>query len=343
MTNNVPVNASTSNLGIGVTKGMVDTYLMANGLPYYAAGSGYHGDESIGDVRADRDGRAFLFLKEPGQINMWINTNMGTHGAIVEPFLPNITSGSEQFRYNTGYTSRKGVNPDKALCDNWGGYNGMIAYRAVEAYLNYVEAYYERYHSLNDKALNYWKAVRTRAGVSDDIQKTIDATDMNKEAQANWGAYSAGKLVDKTLYNIRRERCCEFMGEGYRMNDLRRWRSLDQLITTPYQIEGMKIWGEYYPAKYAEAAKTDKTYELIYGIDNPEANVSSPELSKYIRPYQIARTLAYDGFTWKMAHHLNPIAIKHFQLTSEAGGDYADSPIYQNPGWPLRASEPAEE
>ncbi len=343
VTNNVPVNASTSNLGIGVTKGMVDTYLMANGLPYYAAGSGYHGDESIGDVRADRDGRAFLFLKEPGQINMWINTNMGTHGAIVEPFLPNITSGSEQFRYNTGYTSRKGVNPDKALCDNWGGYNGMIAYRAVEAYLNYVEAYYERYHSLNDKALNYWKAVRTRAGVSDDIQKTIDATDMNKEAQANWGAYSAGKLVDKTLYNIRRERCCEFMGEGYRMNDLRRWRSLDQLITTPYQIEGMKIWGEYYPAKYAEAAKTDKTYELIYGIDNPEANVSSPELSKYIRPYQIARTLAYDGFTWKMAHYLNPIAIKHFQLTSEAGGDYADSPIYQNPGWPLRASEPAEE
>ena len=59
--------------------------------------------------------------------------------------------------------------------------------------------------------------MRTRAGVSDDIQKTIDATDMNKEAQANWGAYSAGKLVDKTLYNIRRERCCEFMGEGYRI------------------------------------------------------------------------------------------------------------------------------
>ena len=89
--------------------------------------------------------------------------------------------------------------------------------------------------------------------------------------------------------------------------------------------------------------KTKSTFLSHYGIDNPEANVSSPELSKYIRPYQIARTLAYDGFTWKMAHYLNPIAIKHFQLTSEAGGDYADSPIYQNPGWPLRASEPAEE
>ena len=343
ITNNIPVNSSTSNLGVGVTKGMVDTYLMKNGLPWYAPGSGYHGDESIADVRADRDDRAYLFLKEPGQINMWINTNMGTHGAIVEPFLPNITSGSEQFRYNTGYTNRKGVNPDKALCDNWGGYNGCIVYRAVEAYLNYIEAYYERYQSLDSKAMDYWKRIRERAGVDTDIQKTIDATDMSKEALANWGAYSAGALVDKTLYNIRRERCCEFMAEGYRMDDLRRWRSLDQLINQPYHIEGMKIWGEYYPAQYAEAAKTDKTYELIYGVDNPEANVSSPELSKYLRPYQIARTLAYDGFTWKMAHYLNPIAIKHFQLTSEAGGDYADSPIYQNPGWPLRANEAAEE
>ena len=169
------------------------------------------------------------------------------------------------------------------------------------------------------------------------------STDMAKEAEANWSAYSAGKLVDKTLYNIRRERCCEFMAEGYRMDDLRRWRSLDQLINTPYHIEGFKIWGDYYRAQYAEAAKTDKTYELIYGVDNPSANVSSPELSDYLRPYQIARTLAYDGFTWKMAHYLNPIAIKHFQLTSEAGGDYSDSPIYQNPGWPLRANEAAEE
>ena len=51
VTNNIPVNSSTANLGIGVTRGMVDSYLMANGLPYYAQGSGYHGDESISDVK----------------------------------------------------------------------------------------------------------------------------------------------------------------------------------------------------------------------------------------------------------------------------------------------------
>lgn len=338
VTNNVPVNASTSNLAIGVTKGMVDSYLMKNGLPYYAQGSGYHGDESIGDVRKDRDERAYLFLKEPGQTNMWINTNMGSHGVITEPFLPNITSGSEQFRYNTGYTNRKGVNPDKALCDNWGGYNGMIVYRAAEAYLNYIEAYYELNGSLDDKASNYWKAIRKRAGIDEDFNKTIAATDMSKEALASWGAYSAGKIIDPTLYNIRRERACEFMAEGYRNDDLRRWKSMDQLISKPYHIEGMKVWGNYYPTQYAEAAKTDKTYELIYGIDNTKANVSDPALSAYMRPYQIARTLAYDGFTWRKAHYLDPIAVQHFKITSTSA-DYSDSPIYQNPYWGTTAGE----
>lgn len=338
---NIQVNASSANLGIGITRGMVNSFLMANGLPYYAQGSGYKGDESIGQVREGRDQRAMLFLKEPGQLNMWINTDLGSHGVIKEPFLPNITNGSGQFRYNTGYTSRKGVNPDKALCDNWGSYGGYMMFRSSEANLNYIEAYFERHGSLDGKAITYWKALRNRAGMNEDVQKTIDATDINIEAQFNWSAYSAGKLVDKTLYNIRRERACEFVGEGYRGNDLRRWRSMDQLMTKPFHIEGFKIWGDFYKPQYAEAAKTDKTYDLIYGADNPDANVSSPELSLYLRPYEISRTLAYDGYVWHLAHYLSPIAIQHFKITSSGAEGYADSPVYQNPYWPTKADYPA--
>lgn len=338
VTHNIQVNASTSNLAVGITRGMVDSYLMKSGLPYYAAGSEYTGDESIRQVRTNRDDRAFLFLKEPNQINMWINTDLGSHGAIKEPFLPNITSGSEQFRYNTGYTSRKGVNPDKALCDNWGSYSGCIIYRAAETYLNYIEAYYELHGSLDSKALSYWKAIRKRAGINEDVYATINATDMQKEASVNWSAYSAGKLIDKTLYNIRRERACELVSEGYRNSDLRRWRAMDQLITTPFFIEGFKIWGTYYPSLYKEAAKTDKTYELIFGAS--DANVSDPALSKYLRPYQIAKTLAYNGYNWHLAHYLSPIAIQHFLITS-SNPDYSDSPIYQNPYWSTVAGESA--
>ncbi len=341
ITNNIPVNSSSANIGIGITKGMADTYLMKNGLPIYASGSGYHGDETIADVRKDRDQRCFLFFKEPNQLNMWINLNQGSHGVIKEPFLPNITSGSTQFRYNTGYTSRKGVNPDKSLADNWGGSTGYIIFRAAEAYLNYLEAYYERHGAVGGKMEQYWKAIRNRAGVDADYNKTIQATDMAIEAKGNWSSYSAAKLVDKTLFNIRRERASEFLGEGLRERDLRRWRSMDQLTTQKFHIEGFKIWGNYYKKEYEKAGQTDLTYKLVYGISNTGTNVSSPELSSYLRPYQISKTLAYDGYTWHMAHYLSPIAIEHFTNTSNTGGDFADSPIYQNPYWPTTADAPA--
>lgn len=102
---------------------------------------------------------------------------------------------------------------------------------------------------------------------------------MAEEAKNDWGAYSAGSLIDATLYNIRRERRCELMAEALRFMDLKRWRAMDQMMTTPYHIEGFKLWGtmqDWYKDK-------NGTSQLIYGRDLANANVSSPELSKYLR------------------------------------------------------------
>ncbi|MDU2329807.1 MAG: RagB/SusD family nutrient uptake outer membrane protein [Prevotella bivia] len=61
------------------------------------------------------------------------------------------------------------------------------------------------------------------------------------EAKGDWGAYSHNQLLtDKTLYNIRRERRNELIGEGLRMDDLKRWRSLDQVKN--YVIMGARYW-----------------------------------------------------------------------------------------------------
>jgi hypothetical protein len=202
--------------------------------------------------------------------------------------------------------------------------------------LNYIEAYYERTGTINVTAKQYWEAIRNRAKVSPDYNKTIAATVMEKEAPNDWGAYSAGSLLtDATLYNIRRERRCELMGEGLRAMDLQRWRSMDQLITAPYHIEGFKIWGpmkEWYK-------KDDGSYDLPYGLDTSGSLISPPDRSEYLRPYEKNRnSLVLDGYRWHLAHYLSPIAIQHFVLTSQ-GGDLSTSPIYQNPGWPLTANE----
>lgn len=331
VTHCVCVAAQHGNYGVGVTRGLVDGFLMANGLPIYAEGSGYHGDDNLSDVRKDRDSRLSIFLKEPGQKNILISSPDGTHAIPEEP-NPLILKGNAEEAYPTGYSLRKGNSYDGAQLGNGQCYTGSITFRGAEAYLNYMEACYERYGTLDQTAMSFWQALRKRSKVDTDVNKTINATDMAREAENDWGAYTAGKLVDPTLYNIRRERRSELMAEALRWEDLRRWRALDQMITTPYHIEGFKLWGEM-QEWYAG--------ELIYGLDNDKSNVSSPERSEYLRPYEKNnKSLVLDGYKWNMAHYLSPIAISHFLITSTDGSDAETSPIYQNPGWPLVANLP---
>lgn len=312
----------------GLTRGMVDGFLMKNGLPVYASNSGYMGDDSISLVRQNRDGRLWLFLKEPGQHNVVIPSPQGTQSNPIEGY-PDITNQVESEGYSIGYTSRKGMNYDAKHNVNWYSYYGVPVFRAAEAYLNYIEACYEKNGNIDATAQLYWKQIRNRAGVDLDFQKTIAATDLSQEAKNDWGVYSAGNFVDPTLYNIRRERRCELMDEGFRDMDLTRWRALDQMITTPYHVEGFKLWG---PMQHWYDPK-----KLTYNIGD-KSTVSAPELSVYLRIYQKTPTsLAYNGFRWKMAHYLNPIALQHFLITSE-DNDVSNSPIYQNPGWPIEAN-----
>lgn len=326
---NVPVYAMLGNYAVGLTRGMVESFLMENGLPIYAAGSGYHGDDSMGSIRANRDGRLQLFLKQPGQKNVLVNAGQGTHATAIEP-IPQIWVSSWEQKYSTGYTIRKGLNYDAAQANNGQGYTGSVTFRAVEAYLNYMEASYEKNGTLDADALNYWQQIRTRAKVSTDITATIAATDMSQETR-DWGAYSANAPISPTLYNIRRERRNEMMAEGLRMMDLKRWRALDQLIATPYHIEGFKLWGNTIKNWYTPI-------QLVYGAGNTAAVVSDPALSLYLRPHEIrSNSNGYNGTKWNMAHYLSPIAIQHFTITATNSSDLSTSPVYQNPNWPLQA------
>ena len=314
--------AQRSNAGIGVTKGMVDAFLMTNGLPIYAPGSGFQGDdiEIIDNKtykyknRIDRDTRLSLFLKEPGQKNVVFEDMSGTPIS-VEP-LPNIRGTAN---YVTGYALRKGNSLYQGQSNQGGCYTAAPLFRAAEALLNYMEASYERNGIIDSDASKYWKALRTRAGVDPDFDTTIAATDMQIEKLGDWGAFSAGQLIDATLYNIRRERRCEFMSEGLRTLDLYRWRSLDQLKDDPFIPKGFKIYNS----------------GLIGGGYNyiPANAVSVQSDGDYFCIYRKAGVLdGRDGLIWHMAHYLSPIGINEMILTSNDGTP-ENSFIYQNPYW----------
>lgn len=316
---------------IGYTRSLIDACLMKNGLPIYANNSGYAGDVTIENVKKDRDDRLQLFMGAPNDC-----MKLDPYETYMKPRILEQSTD----RCPTGYTIRKFLSYDPAQIGiGAGAINtyGCILFRAVEAYLNYIEASYEKNGNLDAKAQKYWKDIRRRAGVSEDIDLTIAATDLTKEN--DWAKYSAGQLINPVLYNIRRERRVELMSEGGRMRDLKRWRALDQIKN--YQVEGFNLWGGELEKLYVD--ESGNSLLIPEGSSNKQPNVSNKDNSSYLRVNQIVKknNMVYDGYTWVPANYLEPISAINFTLTSSNPDDVDGSIIYQNPGWSKIANEPA--
>lgn len=319
ITHGVPAYIATGSYN-GLLKGYIESFLMEDGLPIYASSSSkpYEGDETLDKVKANRDGRLQLFVF--GE-NNYLPT-LSTGGNEVYKFLPVLApQRAGEMGDMTGYRLRKGESFDKT--QNVYGKNqsttGQILFRGAEAYLNYIEAQYMLEKKINSISDKYWKAIRKRAHVDPDYSKTIAATDMAQEAKGDWGAYSQGKLVDATLYNIRRERRCEFIGEGMRWNDLVRWSSMDQLVNTKFIPEGCNFWDSMYQtAIYNEVGRTEENkVTYVQGPNDEKANISSSQESKYIRPYRImSNHPLFNGYTWMNAHYNSPLPIREIELLS---------------------------
>lgn len=329
---------------VGFTRSMVDSYLMNNGLPIYATGSGYKGDDTYEHLFDNRDFRmgqtilktGDLLSKGPNLIEYIKNSDQ--YGYF---YRSPIFEGQVENSCPTGYSLRKGLNTSGDMAPVRDSYTACPIFRASEAYLNYIEAYYELHHSLDAKCDTYWKALRSRAKVSTDYQNTISHTNMLKE-KADWGSYSAGKQIDATLYNIRRERRIELVAEGFRLNDLKRWRSLDQVKEE--QIQGCNFWESIYKLYTAPSPEDAKGQLSVinpveYGTSEA-SNISSRNDNyaegKYLLPYRKSKVnIGFNGLTWNSAKYLYPISNKEFRLTTKVPGsnDFKTSTIYQNPGW----------
>ena len=326
----------------GFTRSFIQTFLMKNGLPIYANNSGYHGDVTLDNVKADRDERLQLFMwgestptyTDPTMPNVKNDKPLPVYLPADETEASHITNTEAATRCITGYQQRKYYTYDaeQTKYSEQSTTNACPLMRSAEALLNYMEADYELNGRLDSKSQEYWRTLRTRAGVDTDFQKTIDATDLSKEM--DFGRYSGTQLVDKTLYNIRRERVTELFSEGLRFADLLRWRGFDNMLTTKWIPEGCNFWDnmyKHYPADIKCNGETD-------------AVISSKSLSKYVRPYSKsmnANNELRDGYKWHEAYYLYPIGIDDFR-TASADRSLENSNLYQNPYWPVSAGGHAE-
>lgn len=352
--------------GRGFTQEFANAFLMENGLPIYADGSGYAGDDFIADTQKGRDYRWQLFVKAPNDYvyedNSDIRVGCGKKNKLDAEFkAPGVGNGSGvDCTTSTGY--QKGKGWAKIADYNRGGHDlcAAVIFRSAEAYLIYIEACCElKGDALDADAKTYWAALRKRAGLPEDYMVTVNATDLAKEEETShdFGLYSAGTPISsKVLYNIRRERRCELMGEGMRMDDLIRWRSLDQLKTKRAYTHGCKIFGPMYVwmtgTKKAGAYQDWNAKNLKFDQANPnDNNISSPSdveggFNGDARYFNLQRASSANewyesGFSWRMAHYLWPIAEDHFVQTAPSG-DFNESLLYQNPYWGTLHDTPAE-
>lgn len=106
--------------------------------------------------------------------------------------------------------------------------------------------------------------------------------------------------------------------------------------TKPYRVEGMLYWGSNYETQLADLCK----------VDPAEGNMSSPDLSKYILPYEkITKNnliAGQKGFLFTPAHYLNPIGMAVFRQTASDKNDFTSSVVYQNPGWKIEGDTGAQ-
>lgn len=360
--NNLQMELCRNGAGTGWTRGMVNSFLMKNGLPIYASKSGYDKkweDQGVNATLKDRDSRIVIFTKKPydfeaEKYGMNGNRYVSASGKVLAKGDVNYytSAGKEDtckidyiFGTNiamapTGYIVKKGKHYSYLMALNHAnGTSGGIVFRGAEALLNYMEAYYEKHTSLDERAKRYWKALRTRAGIKEDYMVTNAATKMEEEAKGDWAAYSHGKLLsDVTLYNIRRERRNELCAEAFRWDDLKRWRAMDQLCDHPYVIEGAKFWGTIYNNNKALMEKCI--------VDAAKGNMSSKDLSDYICPYQKVTAnnsiAKQGGFLFSKAQYLEPIGAAAFRQTAVDPDNFSSSVIYQNPGWKIEASTGAQ-
>jgi hypothetical protein len=256
---NVPVNVATVNWFWDLTKDAVESYLCTDGRPVSTSGV-FAGDRSMYDEFRNRDRRLYYSVIPPYKVTVakqpvWTNTsnpadaeyinlmktiggtnktlpmvqwskNWDTGNTISQsPHFRNFNAGQPQVVSELGYLFWKYSN--RLSLDNGNkSTNDAPLFRIEEVMLNYAELMWEMgafNQGIADMTIN---KLRTRVGMPTMLVGLINGSfDTRKDA-----------TVDPVLWEIRRERRVELMGEGFRFNDLKRWKKGTYLSKQPLGV-----------------------------------------------------------------------------------------------------------
>ncbi|MCD8044719.1 MAG: RagB/SusD family nutrient uptake outer membrane protein [Tannerellaceae bacterium] len=256
-----------------ITRKLANMYLCSDGLPI---GKSIHPISYTGatDEFMNRDMRMSNTFLQQGQ-KYW-NNDSKWRITWDDDDLNNSLEAN--VRANSGYQNNKWA-VERMAEDSYESMDYPVI-RYAEVLLNYAEAVYELNNSISDADLDYsLNLVRSRVnkdmpGLSNSLV-TANGLSMREE--------------------IRRERTVELFLEGFRIDDLKRWKTAETEM--PQTQLGVKVTGTWFEANWATQTRPLNSEGCI---------------------------ILYDGRTWDSKHYLYPLPSDQRQLNPQLG---------QNQGW----------
>jgi hypothetical protein len=201
----------------GATKSMVEDYLCTDGKPISTSPL-YQGDEVYEDIFENRDPRLRQTILHPDDQAIY---NYGNHppDRYTYPRIQGMSGGQSSY---TGYHIIKVFEPGAAYASYNSSSTPAITLRFAEALLNYAEAKAELGTITQgdlDASINL---LRDRVGMPHLM--------MDVEMDPRY----ANDGVSALIVEIRRERRVELFMEGFRYDDLRRWKQGKKLENKDY-------------------------------------------------------------------------------------------------------------
>lgn len=255
------------------TKNLADQYLSTDGLPIEQSPL-FQGYNTLTSEFQNRDPRMSMTFIVPG-------SQIFFEGGLWQTTYPGFTGNNAT---RTGYMLRKFLDETEDAAYFLGQYD-FKEFRYAETLLILAEALFEKNGSISDA----------------DLDRTINLlrsrVNMPRLTNAHVTANSLSMLNE-----IRRERTVELAFEGYRRDDLRRWKMAETVL--PQAIKGVKFVGTEYQTRYP-----DLEVGVDIQVDNNGFIIAEPATGRKFLP----------------KHYRDPIPLKEIQLSQ--------GKLEQNTGW----------
>lgn len=297
----------------GLTKKMVNTYLMKDGTAFTDK-SGWQ-EMTFKEEMKDRDPRLSQSIRTPGY------TRIGETTVLAPDFSVSVT-GYQPIKFVQEPTASGGNvdRNDRSTCD-------LPVYRYAEVLLNYAEAKAELGTLTQDDIDISINEIRKRVGMPDLSMDNANANPDRYLSSEETGYSNVTGDNKGVILEIRRERAIELSQEGFRFDDLVRWKAgscIDQ-----------ELYGMYFPGPGNYDLTGDDVADVILYANG----TSKPEAQAGVQVYEIGKDIMLtddnEGYVFyhknitrtqfsQERDYLYPIPINERSLNPD---------LTQNPGW----------